>query len=97
MNHRWWQLDLGGLLIRGFARAGLIDNMRRPNRERLRHLESQTGAESLAGGQEQAGIKDFSGTADHAERSDDLGTLFVPDEQDAAPSREPSNKRTQAQ
>ncbi len=103
MNHRWWQLDLGGLLIRGFARAGLIDNMRRPNRERLRHLESQTvaesqtGAESLAGGQEQAGIKGFSGTADHAVRSDDLGTLFVPDEQDSAPSREPSNKRTQAQ
>jgi len=38
MNHRWWQLDLGGLLIRGLRRIGLVGEMRRPSRERLRHL-----------------------------------------------------------
>lgn len=38
MNHRWWQLDLGGLLIGALERVGLVRNARRPNRERLAAL-----------------------------------------------------------
>lgn len=38
MGHRWWQLDLGGLLIVALERIGLVRNARRPCRERLAAL-----------------------------------------------------------
>ena len=41
MNHRWWQLDLGGLVIRTLRRVGLVSSLRRPSHERLRLLQGQ--------------------------------------------------------
>lgn len=38
MSHRWWQVDLGGVLIVALERLGLARNVRRPNRERLATL-----------------------------------------------------------
>ncbi|MCU0865530.1 MAG: fatty acid desaturase [Planctomycetes bacterium] len=38
MNHHWWQLDLGGLLLRLLERCRLVRNVRRPNRARLAAL-----------------------------------------------------------
>ncbi len=35
MSHRWWQLDLGGVLIAVLERGGLARRVRRPNRARL--------------------------------------------------------------